>query len=62
MNICSQRTVSKMNIHKHKYHLINGSAGEEPTCHEGTQETWVQSMGWEDLLEEKITTDSSILV
>ena len=33
MNICSQRRVSKMNIHKHKYHLINGSVGEESTCH-----------------------------
>ena len=25
------------------------------------QETWVQSLGWEDLLEKKMATDSSIL-
>ena len=25
------------------------------------QETWVQSLGWEDLLEEEITTHFSIL-
>ena len=25
------------------------------------QETWVQSLGWEDLLEEGMTTHSSIL-
>ena len=26
------------------------------------QETWVQSLGWEDLLEKEMTTHSSILV
>ena len=26
-----------------------------------TQETWVQSMGWEDLLEKEMATHSSIL-
>ena len=26
------------------------------------QETWVRSLGWEDTLEEKIATQSSILV
>ena len=63
MNICSQRSVSKMNIHKHKYDLINGSVGEESTCHamDMGPETWVQSMGWENPLEEKIATHSSIL-
>ena len=25
-----------------------------------TQETWVQSLGWEDLLEEKMVTHSNI--
>ena len=25
------------------------------------QETWVQSLGWEDLLEKEMTTHSSIL-
>ena len=27
-----------------------------------TQETWVQSLGWEDLLEKEMATHSSILV
>ena len=27
-----------------------------------TQETWVQSLGWEDPLEEVMATNSSILV
>ena len=26
------------------------------------QETWVQSLGWEDLLEEEMATHSSILI
>ena len=26
-----------------------------------TQETWVQSLGWEDLLEEEIASHSSVL-
>ena len=26
-----------------------------------TQEKWVQSLGWEDFLEEEMTTQSSIL-
>ena len=26
-----------------------------------TQETWVQSLGWEDLLEKEVATHSSIL-
>ena len=28
---------------------------------QGTQETWVRSLGWEDLLEEEMETHSSIL-
>ena len=28
---------------------------------QGTQETWVQSPGWEDLLEEGMETHSSVL-
>ena len=35
-----------------------GSAGKESTC---MQETWVQSLGWEDPLEEGMATHSSIL-
>ena len=35
-----------------------GSDGKESTCN---AETWVQSLGWEDPLEEGMTTHSSIL-
>ena len=34
-----------------------GSNGKESTC---MQETWVQSLGWEDALEEGTETHSSI--
>ena len=36
-----------------------GSAGKESACNE---ETWVQSLGWEDPLEKGKTTHSSVLV
>ena len=37
-------------------------SGEESVCPmKETQETWVQSLGWEDLLEEEMATHSSIL-
>ena len=36
--------------------------GKESTCQcRMTHETWVQSLGWEDLLEEEMATHSSIL-
>ena len=35
-----------------------GSAGKEPTW---MQETWVQSLGWEDPLDKGMATLSSIL-
>ena len=41
--------------------LFNGSAGKEPPAIHETQETWVQSLGQEDLLEERLATHSSIL-
>lgn len=33
----------------------SGSAGKEPTCN-AAQQTWVQSLGWEDSLEEMATS------
>ena len=36
----------------------DGSVGKESTC---SVETWVQSLGWEDLLEEGMATHFSIL-
>ena len=38
-----------------------GSAGKESTCNAAMQETWVQSLGKEDLLEYEMATHSSIL-
>ena len=32
-----------------------------PAMQETSQETWVQSLGWEDPLEEGMTTQSSVL-
>ena len=34
---------------------------KNPPAVQETQETWVQSLGWEDPLEEGMTTHSSIL-
>ena len=38
-----------------------GAIGKEPTCHCRRLEMRVRSLGWEDPLEEDITTHSSIL-
>ena len=36
-------------------------SSKESTCNAGDQKTLVQSLGWEDLLEEEIATHSCIL-
>ena len=38
-----------------------GSVVKNAPANEETQETWVQSLGWKDLLEEEMATHSSIL-
>ena len=38
-----------------------GSVGKESTCKAEVQEMWVQSLGWEDPLEEGMATHPSIL-
>ena len=40
----------------------DSSVGQESTCDALTQETQVRSLGWEDPLEDRIATHSSILV
>ena len=35
---------------------------KNPPAVQETQETWVQSLGWEDFLEEKMAAQSNILV
>ena len=37
-------------------------SSKESACQSGSQEMWVQSLGWEDSLEQEMATDSSILV
>ena len=39
----------------------SGLAVENPPVMQETQETWIQSPGWEDPLEEEMATHSSIL-
>ena len=39
----------------------SGASEEEPACQCRRQETQVQSLGWEDTLEEGMATHSSIL-
>ena len=41
--------------------FLDGSVGKESTCNQEMQETWVQSLGREDPLEEGMTTHSSVL-
>ena len=38
-----------------------GTRGKEPACQLRRYETWVQSLGWEDSVEEDMATHSSIL-
>ena len=42
--------------------IPSGSAGKESPTVQEMQETWVCSLGQEDLLEEEMATHSSILV
>ena len=42
-------------------HTYMGSAVKNPSTMQKTQETWVQSLSWEDTLEEGMETHSSIL-
>ena len=54
-------------------HILGGTSGKEPTCQWASlvaqrvknlpamRETWVQSLGWEDPLEEGMATHLSIL-
>ena len=39
----------------------NGSAAKESSCNMGDLENWVQSLGWENLLEKEMATHSSVL-
>ena len=41
--------------------FLDGLAVKNPPAMQETQEMWVRYIGWEDPLEEEITTHSSIL-
>ena len=41
--------------------LPGGSVVKSPPAMQETQETWVQSLGWDNLLEQEVATHSSIL-
>ena len=43
------------------YGFPDGATGKKPTCEYRRHETWVQSLGQEDPLEEEMRTHSSIL-
>ena len=45
-----------------KYDFTSGSSGKESTCNAGGRGIRVQSLGWEDTLEEEMATHSSFLV
>ena len=53
------------NTHTHTHtHMMGspgGTSGKEPICQGRRQETWVQSRGQEDPLEEGMATHSRIL-
>ena len=55
------------NLKKHKNELINESERRTSLVAQTVKrlptmwETWVQSLGWEDLLEKEMVTHSSIL-
>ena len=48
-------------VEAHHLDFPGGASSKEPTCQYRRQETWVQSLGEEDPLEEGMATHSSIL-
>ena len=48
-------------IYTHTHWLSWCLRDKDSACDAGDMEMWVQSLGWEDLLEEEMATHSSIL-
>ena len=42
--------------------FLSDSDSKDSACNAAMQKTWVQSLGWEDILEKGMVTHSSILV
>ena len=59
----SQRVAHDWATHTHSWFtgFPGGLVGTESACYVGQQEMWVQSLGWEDPLEEGIASHSSNL-
>ena len=59
-----QESQSKQRINGKVSNILGFPGGSGVKIHlpmQETQETWVQALGWEDLLEKKMATHSSIL-
>ena len=58
MTLIHKSDIISLNKSYHTSHFPGGSDGKNPPA---MLETWVQSLGWEDPLEEGTVTHSSIL-
>ena len=50
-----------INIHTHTYIYKTSLVAQMVKCLPTVRETWVRSLGWEDLLEKEMATHSSTL-
>ena len=58
----SQTQLEQLSMHRESFGLLpRGSAVKNPPTIQEMQETWVQYLGWEDLLEKGTAFHSSIL-
>ena len=51
-----------MTVHARVWGFLDGSVVNNPPAMQETQEMQIKSLGWDDPLEEEMTTHSSILV
>ena len=51
-----------MTMHARVWGFLDGSVVNNPPAMQETQEMQIQSLGWDDPLEEEMVTHSSILV
>ena len=58
---CGGKRGKHTHTHTHMMGSPGGTSGKEPICQGRRQETWVQSRGQEDPLEEGMATHSRIL-
>ena len=58
---CKELDMTKWLTHRYIIDLMGSHGGSAVKSLPAMQETWVQSLGWEDPLEKKMATHSSIL-